>query len=82
MAFISAANKELLQTWYQLEVCAEPPCYTLQPTASHITRYKVWKKCIFLSKIEIIDGCEGLNSSCGSSTQNSFPFFVFFLLHL
>jgi hypothetical protein len=69
--------------WYQLDVHAELPCYRLQPTASHITRYKVWgKKVIFSSKIEIIDGCKGLNSSRGSSTQNSFPIFVFLHLHL
>jgi len=41
MALTSADNKQLLQTRYQLDVHAELPCYRLQPTASHITRYKV-----------------------------------------
>jgi hypothetical protein len=31
----------LLQMWYQLDGCAQPPCYGLQPTASHISRF-VW----------------------------------------
>jgi hypothetical protein len=44
MTLISADNKELLQTQYQLDVRAKLPCYRLQPTASHITRDKVWKK--------------------------------------
>jgi len=79
MALVSADNKELLQTLYQLDVCAELPCYRLQPTASHITRCKVWKKFMFSSKIEIIDGCEGLNSSHGSSMQNSSLSLCFFV---
>jgi hypothetical protein len=48
MALISADNKELLQTWYQLNSRAQPPCYRLQPTASHISRFKVWNKIYIL----------------------------------
>jgi hypothetical protein len=47
---------------------------SLLPATSQDIRFG--KKVIFSSKIEIMDGCEGLNSSHGSSTQNSFPFFV------
>jgi hypothetical protein len=43
MALISA-EKELRQTLYQLDGCAQPPCYRLQPTASHISRFKVWNE--------------------------------------
>ena len=34
MALISANNKGLLQTWYQLDGGAQPPCYGLQPAAN------------------------------------------------
>jgi hypothetical protein len=47
MALISAGNKEILQTWYQLDVLAEPPCCRLQPAAGHITRYTVGGKNIY-----------------------------------
>jgi len=41
MALKSADNKELLQKWYQLDGHAQPPCYRLQPIASHIPGFKV-----------------------------------------
>jgi hypothetical protein len=41
MALSSADNKELLQKWYQLDGHAQPPCYRLQPIASHIPGFKV-----------------------------------------
>jgi hypothetical protein len=41
MALKSADNKELLQKWYQLDSHAQPPCYRLQPIASHIPGFKV-----------------------------------------
>jgi hypothetical protein len=44
MALISADKKELLQAWYRLDGGAQPPCYGLQPTASHISRFNVWNK--------------------------------------
>jgi hypothetical protein len=34
MALTSADNKQLLQTWYQVDGFAQPPSYRLQPTAS------------------------------------------------
>lgn len=40
MALKSADNKELLQKWYQLDGHAQPPCYRLQPIASHIPGFK------------------------------------------
>jgi hypothetical protein len=42
MALSIAENKELLQKWYQLDGHAQPPCYRLQPIASHIPGFKVW----------------------------------------
>jgi hypothetical protein len=44
MALISADKKKVLQTWYQLDGCGQPPCYRLQPTARHISGFKVWNK--------------------------------------
>jgi hypothetical protein len=44
MAITSADKKKLLQTWYQVDSCAQPCCYGLQPTASHISRFQVWNK--------------------------------------
>jgi len=44
MAFKSDDNAELLQMWYQLKGCAQPPCYRLQPTAGCIVRFKVWNE--------------------------------------
>jgi hypothetical protein len=41
MALINTDNKELLWTWYQLNGRAQPPWYGLQPTGSHILRFKV-----------------------------------------
>jgi hypothetical protein len=52
--------------------CLATDCSLLPATSQDM----FGKKVIFSSKMEIIDGCEGLNSSHGSSTQNSFPFFV------
>ncbi|PSN35793.1 hypothetical protein C0J52_09490, partial [Blattella germanica] len=40
MALSNADNKELLQKWYQLDSHAQPPCYRLQPIASHIPGFK------------------------------------------
>jgi len=40
MALIIADNNELLQTVH----LAQPLCQRLQPTDSHISRYKVWIK--------------------------------------
>lgn len=42
MALSNADNKELLQKWYKLDGHAQPPCYRLQPIASHIPGFKVW----------------------------------------
>jgi hypothetical protein len=42
MAVTSVGNQETLQTWYQLDGHAQPPGYRLQPTASHISTFKVW----------------------------------------
>jgi len=53
--------------------CLATDCSLLPDTSQDI---RFGKKVIFSSKIEIIDGCEGLNSSHGFSTQNSFSFFV------
>jgi hypothetical protein len=44
MTHVNAENKELLQTWYQLNGRAQPPSCRLQPTASRISRFKVWNK--------------------------------------
>jgi len=43
-ALISADNKELLQGWFKLGGRAQPSCYRMQPTASHILRFKVSNK--------------------------------------
>ncbi|KAF4525524.1 hypothetical protein B566_EDAN014910, partial [Ephemera danica] len=43
MALSSAStpeNKGLLQKWYKLDSHAQPPCYRLQPIASHIPGFK------------------------------------------
>jgi len=48
MELISADNKELLQTWSQLGGCAQPPCYGLQPSGSHILRFEVWNNIYIL----------------------------------
>ncbi|XP_021914136.1 NACHT and WD repeat domain-containing protein 2 isoform X2 [Zootermopsis nevadensis] len=40
MALSNADNKELLQKWYKLDGHAQPPCYRLQPIASHIPGFK------------------------------------------
>ncbi|XP_046670625.1 NACHT domain- and WD repeat-containing protein 1 [Homalodisca vitripennis] len=40
MALSQADNKELLTKWYQLDSHAQPPCYRLQPIASHIPGFK------------------------------------------
>jgi hypothetical protein len=79
MAAISADSKELLQMWFQLNGCAQPPCYGLQPTASQPATFQHLRfgmKFVLLSKIEIIDGGEWLNLSHGCSTHNIFPFFI------
>jgi hypothetical protein len=44
MELISADNNELLERWYQLVGPAQPHCYRLQPTASHISRFKGWNE--------------------------------------
>jgi hypothetical protein len=44
MALTGVESKGLLQTWYQLDGCAQPPSYELQRTASHISKPKVWNK--------------------------------------
>jgi hypothetical protein len=44
MTLTNANKKKLLQMWYQLDSHAQTPCYGLQPTASHISRFKVWNK--------------------------------------
>lgn len=41
VALSQADNKELLTKWYQLDSHAQPPCYRLQPIASHIPGFKV-----------------------------------------
>jgi hypothetical protein len=46
--------------WYQPHGRAQPACYRLKPTASHISIYKIWNKCTFSAKLQIIDGGEGL----------------------
>jgi hypothetical protein len=53
MALSNADNKELLQKWYQLDGHAQPPCYRLQPIASHIPGFKVWAN-KFSAEIEIV----------------------------
>lgn len=43
MALDAAENEtaqSLLQKWYQLDSAAQPPCYRLQPIASHIPGFK------------------------------------------
>jgi hypothetical protein len=45
---------------------------SLLPATFQDTRFGI--KLIFLSKIEIIDGGEGINSSHGSPTHKRFPF--------
>jgi hypothetical protein len=78
---VSAENKEILQMSCQLEGSTEPPCYRLQPTASHISDLRVGIKFLFSSKIEINDGGERLNSRHGSSTHNRFPFCLRFFMY-
>jgi hypothetical protein len=60
---------------------AQPPCYRLQPTASHILRLRFVIKFIFSSKIGIIDGPEGLYQS-HALLSTSFPFFFLHFFHL
>jgi hypothetical protein len=37
--------------WYQLDGHAQPLCYGSKPTASHISKFKVWNKTyIFIQK--------------------------------
>jgi len=37
--------------WCQLDGTNQPPCYRLQPTAGHISRFKVWN--IFTQNTDI-----------------------------
>jgi hypothetical protein len=50
---------------------------SLLPTIIEDLRFGI--KFIFSSKIEIIDGCKGLNSGHGSTTQNSVPILLPFV---
>jgi len=43
-ALASADNNELLQGWFKLGGHAQPPCYRMQPTTSHILRFKLFNK--------------------------------------
>jgi len=52
----------------------------LQPIARHITRLRFGIKFIFSSKIETVNGDEGMNLCHGSSAQDSFPSFEGFSL--
>jgi hypothetical protein len=72
MELISADNKELLQTWCQLDDCAQPPCSLLAATFGDLRFGIIF---IFSSKIKTFVGGDGLNSSLGSPTRNSFKFF-------
>jgi hypothetical protein len=74
---MAANSKELLQM-YKLNGFAQPPAlnYSLL-LGSHISAFKDGIKFVFSSKIEIIDGGEGFNSSHGCSPHNMFPFFAF-----
>jgi hypothetical protein len=75
MTLIIAGNKELLQMWYQLDCRAHPSCYGLQPTASHISGFKIWNKIYIFIQNTDNRWRQGLNSSHGSSTHNSLLFF-------
>lgn len=50
MALRNADNKELLLKWYKLDGHAQPPCYRLQPIASHIPGFKVWNNIYILNQ--------------------------------
>lgn len=41
MALSQAEDKDSLKKWYKLDSNAQPPCYRLQPVASHIPGFKV-----------------------------------------
>jgi hypothetical protein len=63
MPVIRVENKELLQTWYQLDSCAQPhsmDCGLLRAASQNLT---FGTEFILSSRIEIIDGCEGLTVS-------------------
>ena len=82
MELISADNKELLQTWCQLDGRAEPPFYGLQPLAAAFQDLRFGIIFIFSSNIKTFVGGVRLNSSPGSSTHNSFQFFfLVFKIH-
>jgi hypothetical protein len=79
MAAISADSKELLQMlsteWLCSTTLLRIAAYCQPATFQHL---RCGIKFVFSSKIEIVDGGEGLNSSHGCSTHNMFPFFALF----
>jgi len=51
MTLLNADKNDLLQTWCQLDGYAQQPCYGVQPTVSHISRFKVWSNAyIFITE--------------------------------
>jgi hypothetical protein len=82
MAPRCADSKELLKTWYQVDGRAHPPCYGLQPKASHISRFKVWNKIyIFIqNRDNLIEVRGSIQAMALPPTRVPHFFFTFFSL--